>query len=97
MVDAVSARLDPASVRLSTPVSGLEKVEGGWKVAADGVAEFYDAVILASPAWAAGALLGAFGPALPGETQRYLRFAYSGLTTERIREGLSSRSVETPR
>ena len=29
-----------------------------------------------------------FGPALPGETQRYLRFAYSGLTTERIREGL---------
>ncbi len=29
-----------------------------------------------------------FGPALPGETQRYLRFAYSGLHTEQIREGL---------
>jgi aspartate/methionine/tyrosine aminotransferase len=29
-----------------------------------------------------------FGPALPGETQRYLRFAYSGLHTDRIREGL---------
>ena len=29
-----------------------------------------------------------FGPALPGETQHYLRFAYSGLHTDRIREGL---------
>jgi DNA-binding transcriptional MocR family regulator len=29
-----------------------------------------------------------FGPALPGETQRYLRFAYSGLHTARIEEGL---------
>ena len=29
-----------------------------------------------------------FGPALPGETQRYLRFAYAGLHTDRIREGL---------
>ncbi len=29
-----------------------------------------------------------FGPALPGETQRYLRFAYSGLHTDGIREGL---------
>ena len=26
--------------------------------------------------------------ALPGETQRYLRFAYSGLHTDGIREGL---------
>ena len=30
-----------------------------------------------------------FGPALPGETQRYLRFAYSGLAVERIAEGLA--------
>jgi len=29
-----------------------------------------------------------FGPELPGETRRYLRFAYSGLSTERIRDGL---------
>jgi aspartate/methionine/tyrosine aminotransferase len=31
-----------------------------------------------------------FGPALPGETQRYLRFAYSGLHTAQIEEGLGS-------
>jgi protoporphyrinogen/coproporphyrinogen III oxidase len=57
MVDALAARLDPASVRLSTPVSGLARAEGRWRVAAGGAAEFYDAVIVASPAWAAGVLL----------------------------------------
>jgi aspartate/methionine/tyrosine aminotransferase len=31
-----------------------------------------------------------FGPELPGETQRYLRFAYSGLEVERIEEGLAA-------
>jgi oxygen-dependent protoporphyrinogen oxidase len=57
LVDALAARLDPVSVRLSTPVSGIEKVAGGWKVVAGGKSEVYDAVILASPAWAASELL----------------------------------------
>jgi oxygen-dependent protoporphyrinogen oxidase len=57
-VDAIEARLDPASVRMRTAVSSLEKVDDGWMVRADGEAEFYDAVILATPAWAAGVLLG---------------------------------------
>jgi oxygen-dependent protoporphyrinogen oxidase len=57
-VDAIEARLDPAWVRLRTPVSGLEKVDGGWIVQVDGEAEFYNAVIFATPAWAAGVLLG---------------------------------------
>jgi oxygen-dependent protoporphyrinogen oxidase len=81
MVDALTARLDPAAVRLSTPVSGLEKTASGWKVATGaptdrsssvesetgGAAEFYDAVIVASPAWAAGALLGPVDPVLGEE------------------------------
>jgi oxygen-dependent protoporphyrinogen oxidase len=58
LVDALAARLDLASVRLSTPVSGIEKVADGWKVVAGGKTEIYDAVILASPAWAAAELLG---------------------------------------
>ncbi len=95
-VDALAAQLDPASVRLATPVSRLEKTAGGWKVdagvptdsgspasdlsslgwrdrfssvewKADGNAEMYDAVILASPAWAAGALLGPVDPELGEE------------------------------
>ena len=58
LVNALAARLDPASVRLSTPVTGLEKVSGGWKIVAGGKTEIYDAVILAMPAWAASELLG---------------------------------------
>ncbi len=34
LVDAVAARLDPGCVRLSTPVSALEKTPDGWKVQA---------------------------------------------------------------
>jgi oxygen-dependent protoporphyrinogen oxidase len=67
LVDAVSARLDPASVRLSTPVTGIEKTAEGWKITANGNTELYDAVILASPAWAAGALLREVDPVLSEE------------------------------
>jgi oxygen-dependent protoporphyrinogen oxidase len=57
LVDAISARLDWAAVRLSTPVNALERVSGGWMVHSLGSAELYDSVIVASPAWAAGVLL----------------------------------------
>jgi oxygen-dependent protoporphyrinogen oxidase len=67
MVDAVAARLDPASVRISTPVSSIEQVAGGWRVIAGGKAEACDAVIMASPAWAAAELLGGIDAQLAGE------------------------------
>jgi oxygen-dependent protoporphyrinogen oxidase len=67
LIDALTARLDPTRVRCSTPVNGLEKVEGGWKVSAGGTTEFYDAVIMASPAWVAGELLGQVDAALGEE------------------------------
>ncbi len=57
MVDAIRARLDWAAVRLSTPVNALERTTNGWMVHSLGTAEFYDSVIVASPAWAAGVLL----------------------------------------
>jgi len=52
LIDALAARLNPAWVRLGSPVNGIEKVTAGRNT------EFYDAVIVASPAWAAGVLLG---------------------------------------
>jgi oxygen-dependent protoporphyrinogen oxidase len=58
LIDALQARLDPASIRLSTPVSALRMVADGWTVEANGSRELYDAVVIASPAWAAGELLG---------------------------------------
>jgi oxygen-dependent protoporphyrinogen oxidase len=67
LIDALTARLDPASVRLATPVSAIEKTADGWKVAANGRTEIYDAVIMASPAWAAGALLAPVDAALGQE------------------------------
>jgi oxygen-dependent protoporphyrinogen oxidase len=67
LVDALAARLNPAAVRLALPVSGLEKVAHGWMVTAGWNAEFYDAVIVASPAWAAGVLLGPVDAALGEE------------------------------
>jgi protoporphyrinogen/coproporphyrinogen III oxidase len=57
MVDALSKHLDWAAVRLSTPVNALERVNNGWMVHSLGTAEFYDSVIVASPAWAAGVML----------------------------------------
>lgn len=68
LVDALCARLDPACVRKGTPVSGVEKIRDGWRVAVGGEAsEIYDGVIAATPAWAAGVLLRPVDPQLGEE------------------------------
>ncbi len=67
LVDALATRLAPGSVRLSTSVRTIQKLEGGWTVEAGGVTEHYDAVIVASPAWAAAVLLGGVDAALSEE------------------------------
>jgi oxygen-dependent protoporphyrinogen oxidase len=67
LVDALEARLEPTWMRRGTPVSEIEKTETGWRIAAGGVTEVYDAVIMASPAWAAGVLLGGVDPLLGEE------------------------------
>jgi oxygen-dependent protoporphyrinogen oxidase len=48
-------------------VSSLNKVVHGWLVEAGGTSDLYDAVIVASPAWAAGVLLGSVDPVLGEE------------------------------
>jgi len=67
LVDTLEARLDPAAVRRSTPVSALQKTADGWRVVAGGRSEAFDAVIVALPAWAAGVLLGPVDSALGEE------------------------------
>jgi oxygen-dependent protoporphyrinogen oxidase len=67
LIDAVSSRLDPASVRLRTPVTGLEKTASGWMVEAGGQRQAFDSVILATPAWVCGALLAPVDAALGEE------------------------------
>jgi oxygen-dependent protoporphyrinogen oxidase len=67
LVDALTTRLDPASVHLGTPVSSMTKTAEGWRIEASGTAGHFDAVIVASPAWAAGTLLAQADPQLGEE------------------------------
>jgi oxygen-dependent protoporphyrinogen oxidase len=57
LVDALEARLNSKWVRKSTAVSALDRIGDGWRVRSSGADETYDAVIVASPAWAAGGML----------------------------------------
>ena len=67
MVDALEARLNPAWIRKSTAVSGLEHDGNVWRIRSGAPDQSYDAVILASPAWAAGDLLATADAALGDE------------------------------
>ncbi|MFZ0304813.1 MAG: protoporphyrinogen oxidase [Terracidiphilus sp.] len=57
MVDAIAARLDPASIRTGTIVNAIARNDAGWRITAGYGSEDFDAVIMASPAWVAGSLL----------------------------------------
>jgi oxygen-dependent protoporphyrinogen oxidase len=57
MVDALIARLDPATLRTSSPVQSLIPQDNGWTVAAGYQSDHFDAVIIAAPARAAAAVL----------------------------------------
>ncbi len=64
MVDGVTARLSPASIRTSTEIGGIAHTATGWQLTVDGRPQDFDAVVLATPAWAAGALLAELDPQL---------------------------------
>jgi oxygen-dependent protoporphyrinogen oxidase len=67
MIDALAGRLKPEAIRLKTPVRMLERVAEGWRVTTAAStqnsstqnlgSEVFDAVILATPAWATADLL----------------------------------------
>ena len=57
LIETLEARLKPEWVRRSTEVQSLEQAGDRWRLGANGVVEYYDAVIMASPAWAVSALL----------------------------------------
>jgi oxygen-dependent protoporphyrinogen oxidase len=58
LVDAVAAQLSPRAIRLSTPLRGLELRGQEWLVLKEGGgSEPYDHVVVATPAYIAGALL----------------------------------------
>jgi oxygen-dependent protoporphyrinogen oxidase len=67
LVDAIVAKLNPLVVRLSTPVDAVVRTASGWQVTASGKTETYDALIVASPAWAASAMLSTVDAELASE------------------------------
>ncbi|MFZ1918701.1 MAG: protoporphyrinogen oxidase [Terriglobales bacterium] len=67
MVDALVARLDPATLRTSSPVQSLIPQDGGWTVSAGYQTDHFDAVIIAAPARAAAAVLGSADANLAAE------------------------------
>ena len=71
LVDTVAPRLAGGAARLGNPVVALTRQERNWFVAPQqGSPEEFDAVILALPAYAAGALLERAGPELAGELKQ---------------------------
>ncbi len=94
LVDALVTRLDPASLWTSTPVSAIGKTENGWYVEASGSGENYDALIMASPAWAAGELLspvdadlGAALSAIPYSSSITVNLVYDEAKIGKLPEG----------
>ncbi|MBZ5706117.1 MAG: protoporphyrinogen oxidase [Acidobacteriia bacterium] len=67
LVDAVVARLSAAALRTSTPVQSIQPQTGGWLVSAGYVSDQFDAVIVATSAQAAAALLQSASASLASE------------------------------
>ena len=81
LTEALTAKLNPASIRLSSPVTSLEPVGDGWLVKtgdSDPAAQQFDAVILCTQAWAAGRMLEKVDPELAADLSAV---AYSSSVT----------------
>lgn len=69
MIDALVAKLDPATLHLNAPIEAIQSLgEGeGWKLFSAGAAQVFDAVIVATPAWAAAKMLHSADAVLSAE------------------------------
>jgi protoporphyrinogen/coproporphyrinogen III oxidase len=67
LIDALVARLDGSRLHLVSPVAAVERLEDGWRISRSGEVRVFDAVIVATPAWAAAGLLQPVDRALTGE------------------------------
>jgi protoporphyrinogen/coproporphyrinogen III oxidase len=69
LVDAVAAYLPKQHLHIATTVEQLERTATGWNVTVGERSEFFDGVVIAAPAHAAGKLLKATDAALASELQ----------------------------
>jgi oxygen-dependent protoporphyrinogen oxidase len=78
LVDAVVAQLPPEALHTDTVVAGISRESGEWRVVSGKGTRNFDHVIIATPAYAAGALLRDASPELSGLLGR---IAYSSSVT----------------
>ena len=79
MVDAIVARLSPEAIKPGSRVRGIYPHNGGWRLAVELADDsYYDAVVLATPANVAGALLEPVDPELANDL---LGITYSSSVT----------------
>lgn len=69
LVNSIEAKLDPLCIRLTTPVSAVERTASGWAVTYAGETSHYDGVIFASQAFVSGALLAGVDASLARELE----------------------------
>jgi oxygen-dependent protoporphyrinogen oxidase len=69
IVDTIFAQLSPDSLRRGTPVQAVQVQDSGWVVSAGYQSDHFDAVIIATPAVAAAALLQIANAAVASELQ----------------------------
>lgn len=82
VADAVRAK--GGDIRTETPVLGLTRAADRWQVRTDGGTLDADAVVLATPAWSASALLASVSPAAAAELGR-VEYASMALVTMAFR------------
>ncbi|MEV4685516.1 protoporphyrinogen oxidase [Streptomyces kurssanovii] len=82
VADAVRAQ--GGDIRTETPVLGLTRAANGWRVRTDRGTLDADAVVLATPAWSASALLASESPAAAAELGR-VEYASMALVTMAFR------------
>jgi oxygen-dependent protoporphyrinogen oxidase len=82
VADAVRAQ--GGDIRTETPVLGLTRAADGWRVRTDRGTFDADAVVLATPAWSASALLASESPAAAAELGR-VEYASMALVTMAFR------------
>ena len=96
MVDALIARLDRKRLHGQAPVLGVERdrERDGWLLDAAGVVERFDAVIVATPAWAAAEFLRPVDGALSKELEQIpysssvtMNLVYDGADLDPLPEG----------
>jgi oxygen-dependent protoporphyrinogen oxidase len=94
MVDALAARIEPDRLYLDAPVSAVQRVAAGWRVVHGGSASLFDAVVIATPAWAAAGMLRDTDAALSAELEAIpysssvtVNLVYDGADLDPLPEG----------